>query len=75
MTGLLPWKPTTAVWLVFGAGGASLAFLTARSLRQDRDDPAGVERRFQAQANALGAAVVVVGLVAVVGLIVFGLLA
>jgi hypothetical protein len=43
-------------------------------MRQDRDDPAGIERRYESGATTLGAAVIVVSVVAVVGLIAWGLL-
>ena len=71
--GLLPWDLGTVVWLTFGVGAAAVALQSARSLGQDRDDPAGIERRFEAQANVLGAGVIVIGLAAVIGLIAWGL--
>jgi hypothetical protein len=74
-TGLVPIGPRAVIWLIFGVVTASLTLLTARSMRQDRDDPAGISRRYEAAASTLGAAVVVIGLAAVVGLIVWGLLA
>jgi hypothetical protein len=72
-SGLVSWGPRAAVWLV-GVVTASLSLWTARSLQQDRDDPAGVERRFETAANALGAAVIILGLASVVGLIARGLI-
>jgi hypothetical protein len=73
-SGLLSWGPRAAVWLVFGVVTASLSLWTARSMQQDRDDPAGVERRFETAANALGAAVIILGLASVAGLIAWGLI-
>jgi hypothetical protein len=72
--GILPMDTQVVVSLVFGFVIAGLAFLTARSLRQDRDDPAGIERRFQSQAVSWSAGLLAVGLVAVVGVIAWGLL-
>lgn len=72
--GVLPVDTQLVVALVFGFVMAGLMFLTARSLRQDRDDPAGIERRFQSQAVAWSAGLLAVGLVAVVGVIGWGLL-
>ena len=73
-TGLVPIGPRVVVWLIFGGVPAMLTLWTARSMRQDRDDPAGIERRFEETATKLGAAVIVLGLAAVVGLIAWGLL-
>ena len=72
--GVLAMDTQVVVSLVFGFVMAGLAFLTARSLRQDRDDPTGIERRFQSQAISWSAALLAVGLVAVVGVIAWGLL-
>ena len=72
--GILPMGTQVVVSLVFGFVIAGLAFLTAGSLRQDRDDPAGIERRFQSQAVSFSAVLLAVGLVAVVGVIAWGLL-
>jgi hypothetical protein len=73
VTGVAHWEPRVTVYLVSGVLLGSLAFLTARSIRQDRDDPAGAERRFEGTANAFGAAVIVVSVVGVVGLIAWGM--
>jgi hypothetical protein len=72
--GILPMDARVAVSIVFGFVITGLAFLTARGLRLDRDDPAGMERRFQRQAVSWSAGLLVVGLVAVVGVIAWGLL-
>jgi hypothetical protein len=44
-------------------------------MQQDRNDPAGIERRYETTATRLGAAVIVLGLAGVAGVIVWGLLA
>jgi len=72
--GVLPLNTQLVVLLVFSLVMAGILFLTARSLRQDRDDPAGIERRFQSQAVSWSAGLLAVGLVAVVGVIAWGLL-
>lgn len=74
VAGILPMDTQVVVSLVFGSVTGGLAFLTARELRQDRDDPTGVERRFQSRAVAWSAGLLAVGLVAVVGVIAWGLL-
>jgi hypothetical protein len=74
VAGVLPLGTQLVVLLVFGFVMAGLMFLTARSLRQDREDPAGIERRFQSQAVSWSAALLAVGLVAVIGVIAWGLL-
>jgi hypothetical protein len=74
-TGLVSFGPRVVVWLAFGVVPAGLTLWTARSMQQDRDDPAGVERRFEAAATTLGAAVIVVSVAGVIGLIAWGLLA
>jgi cadmium resistance protein CadD (predicted permease) len=66
-TGVAPMGPRMVVWLVFGVVPALLTLWTARSMRQDRDDPAGIERRFEETATRLGAAVIVLGLASVAG--------
>jgi hypothetical protein len=73
IVGRAPLETSTLIWLVFAVPAASLALVTAWSLRRDRDDPAGIEQRFQAAANTLGAAVVIVGFGAIAGLILWGL--
>jgi heme/copper-type cytochrome/quinol oxidase subunit 4 len=73
--GIVPWEARTAILLAFGVVSASLALLTVRQMRQDRNDPAGIEQRYESQAEILGAAVVVVGVVAVVALIAWAVLA
>ena len=73
-SGLVSFGPRAVVWIALTAVSASLSLWTARSMRQDRDDPAGIERRYESGATALGAAVIVVSVVAVVGLIAWGLL-
>jgi hypothetical protein len=72
-TGLVSFGPRVIVSLVFGVVPAGLTLWTARSMQQDRDDPAGVERRFEETATRLGAAVIVLGLAAVLGVIAWGL--
>jgi hypothetical protein len=67
--GIVPWEARTAILLAFGVVSGSLALLTVRQMRQDRDDPAGIEQRYESQAEIFGAAVVVVGVLAVVALI------
>jgi hypothetical protein len=42
-------------------------------MKQDLDDPAGIDRRYEAMAMRLGAGVVVLGLAAVIGVIAWGL--
>jgi hypothetical protein len=74
VAGILPMDTQVVVSLVFGCVIGGLAFLTARELRQDRDDPTGAERRFQSRAVAWSAGLLAVGLVAVVGVIAWGLL-
>lgn len=74
VAGLLPVDTALVVSLVFGVVIAGLALLTARSLRQDRDDPAGVERRFESQAPSWSAGLLAVGLVAIVAIVAWGLL-
>ena len=75
VTGLVSMGPRVVVWLVFGLVSALLTLWTARSMWQDRNDPAGIERRYEITATRLGAAVIVLGLAGVAGLIVWGLLA
>ena len=74
LVGALPWDARAIVGLVFGLVLASLAFLTARSAKQDRADPAGVESRFETGALAWSAVLLGTGLVVVVGIVVAGLL-
>lgn len=74
VAGVLPLDTQLVVSLAFGFVMAGLMFLTARSLRQDRDDPAGVERRFQSQAVSWSAGLLAVGLVAIIGVIAWGML-
>ena len=62
------------VSLVFGLVLASLMFLTARSAKQDLADPAGRERQFQSESLGWSAFLLVAGLVAVVGIVVWGVL-
>ena len=73
-TGLVSFGPRVIVSLVFGVVPAGLTLWTARSMQQDRDDPAGIERRFEQTATRLGAAVIVLGLATVAGLIAWGLM-
>jgi hypothetical protein len=72
--GILPLSTQVVVSLKFALVIAGLMILTARGVRQDRDDPGGVERRFQSQAVSMSAALLGVGLVTVVGVIAWGLL-
>lgn len=72
-TNLVPVGPRSVVWLAFGVVSASLTLWTARSMKQDLDDPAGIDRRYEAMAMRLGAGVVVLGLAAVIGVIAWGL--
>jgi len=72
-TDLVSFGPRVIVSLVFGLVPAGLTLWTARSLQQDRDDPAGIERRFGETATRLAAAVIVLGLASIAGLIVWGL--
>jgi hypothetical protein len=72
-SGLVSFGPRVVVWLVLGIVTASLTLWTARSMRQDRDDPAGTERRFEETATRLAAAVIVLGLASVAGLIIWAL--
>jgi uncharacterized membrane protein len=77
LAGAFEWDAHMAVSLGIGTVSGSLALLLAWSLRRDRDDPAGIERRERRLESATvvwGAAILLVGLVAVVGLIVWGLL-
>jgi hypothetical protein len=74
LAGVLPSDGSAIVRLVFGLVLASLMFLTVRSARQDRADPAGIERRFQQGAVAWSAFLIVAGIAAVVGIIVWGVL-
>ncbi|HEU5202961.1 MAG TPA: hypothetical protein VFU17_01555 [Candidatus Limnocylindrales bacterium] len=73
--GFVSFGPRVVVWLVFGVVPAGLTLWTARSMHQDRNDPAGIDRRYEITATRLGAAVIVLGLAAVAGAIVWGLLA
>jgi hypothetical protein len=71
------WDAHTAVSLGIGTVSGSLALLLVWSLRRDRDDPAGIERRERRLESATvvwGAAILLVGLVAVLVLIVWALL-
>jgi uncharacterized membrane protein len=75
--GAFQWDAHTAVSIGMGTVSGSLALLVAWGMRLDRDDPAGIERRerrLESAAVVWGAAILLVGLVAVVGLIVWGLL-
>ena len=72
--GLRPMDTGLAVSLVFASVIAALAFLSARGLWQDRDDPAGIERRFRSQAVAWSAGLLLFGLLVVVVVIVWGVL-
>jgi hypothetical protein len=75
--GAFQWDAHMAVSLGMGTVSGSLALLIAWSLRRDRDDPAGIERRLhrlEAATVVWGAALLLVGLVAVAGIIVWGLL-
>ena len=72
--GVLPLNTRLVVLLAFGFVMAGIMFLTARSLREDRDDPAGIEGRFQSHSVRWAAGLLAVGLVAVVGVIAWGLL-
>lgn len=71
--GILEMDTQLVLSLVFGLVMAGLAFLTARELRLDRDDRAGINRRFESRAVAWSAGLLVIGLLAVVGVIVWGL--
>ena len=71
-TGLVSFGPRVIVSL-FGLVPAGLTLWTARSMQQDRDDPAGIERRFGETATRLAAAVIVLGLASIAGLVVWGL--
>ena len=71
--GVMPWEPRSTIYLISGVLLGSLSLVTARSIHQDRNDPAGIERRFQETATRLGAAVIVLSVVVVAGLIVWGL--
>jgi hypothetical protein len=72
--GVLPFDTRLVLALVFGIVMAGLMLLTARSLRQDRDDPAGIERRFQSQSVSWSAGLLAAGLFVVVAIIAWGLL-
>jgi hypothetical protein len=74
VVGALPWDGRAIASLVFGIVLASFMFVTARSARQDLIDPAGRERRFQSESLVWSAILLVAGLVAVVGIIVWGVL-
>jgi hypothetical protein len=74
--GALQWSARMAIPLGIGAVSGSLALLTAWSLRRDRDDPAGIERRerrLEAATIVWAAALLLVGLLAVAGIILWGL--
>jgi hypothetical protein len=71
--GALPWDGRAAANLVFGLVLSALMFLTARSAKQDLEDPAGIERRFLSGSMAWSAVLLGAGLVAVIGIIVWGL--
>jgi type IV secretory pathway VirB2 component (pilin) len=75
VAGIVPLEGRMPILLAFSVVSGSLALLSARQTRQDRDDPAGIEQRYQSQAEVLGAAVVVVGFVAIVGMIAWAVLA
>ena len=62
------------MWLVYGSVMGSLMLLMARAVRLDRDDPAGIERRFESGAVVAAAVLLVVSIAVVVGLIAWGLL-
>lgn len=72
-SGLVSVGSLTVVSVAFAAVTGLLLLWMARSMRRDRDDPAGIERRYESEASTVGAAVIVVGLVVVLGLIVRGL--
>ncbi len=72
--GILPLDTQAVVVITVGFVFAGLSFVTARSLPQDRDDPAGIERRFQSGALLWSAGLLAVGLVAVVSVIAWGVL-
>jgi hypothetical protein len=66
-----------ALPLGMAATSGSFALLIAWSMRNDRDDPAGIERRERRLAAASvvwGAALLLVATVAVAGIIAWGLL-
>ena len=46
-TGVMPWEPRSTIYLISGVVLGSLSLVTARNIYQDRNDPAGIERRFQ----------------------------
>ncbi len=77
LVGAIQWEARMALGLGMGAMTGSFALLTAWGLRLDRDDPAGIERRvrrLEAGAVVWGAALLLVALLAVAGIIAWGLL-
>ena len=72
-SGLLSVGSLTVASVALTAVSGSLLLWTARTMRQDRDDPAGIERRYESDARILGSAVIAVGLAVVVGLIAWGI--
>lgn len=77
LVGVVPWETRMVMPLAMGTASGSLALLIAWALRRDRDDPAGIERRerrLEAATVIWGAALLLVALLAVAGIIVWGLL-
>jgi hypothetical protein len=77
LVGAFQWDAGMTLPLGMAAMSGSFALLIAWSMRKDRDDPAGIERRDRRLAAAFvvwGAALLVVATVAVAGIIAWGLL-
>lgn len=74
LLGALPWDIGLATRVgIFGIVPATLAFVTAWAAHRDVIDPSGRERRYQQGAVAVAAGVIVLGIVAVAGTVVWGL--
>jgi hypothetical protein len=75
--GVLPSDGGSVPWMGFAGVIGLLQALTAWSLRRDRDDPAGIERRFGKLASAAvvwAAVLLLAAALLVVGIIAWGLL-
>lgn len=77
LVGLFQWEAGMLLPVGIGAASGILALLVAWSMRRDRDDPAGIERRerrLEAASVVWGAALLLAAVAAVAGIIAWGLL-
>ncbi len=70
--GVLTMDAGDVVPLVLGLGSAALVLVTARSMRADLADPGGMDGRFPSSAITWASALLIVGFIAVSGVILWG---